>query len=290
MTQPGSEIGFGLATAGGAGTADFLAKTTTDRVGFYTTLWYLELFGAPVLVALALLVAGLRPLPLVPFLETVGLAVLSFVGILFLYRAFERGRLAVVAPLTSGYPVLIVALSLLVLHEPLTPLAAGGIGAVLVGSVVLAGGAPDPGSPVPRARAGVASAALAFVAFGLFNFGLKFVIGPVPPTTAAAITRLVGLALATGLGASVHALRLPPREIRLRAVGFPIVDSLALVAYSLGVAAAASIAILGTVSGLYGAVTLAWAVVLLKDRLGRRRGAGALLIFAGIALLAVSGV
>ncbi|MCI4368649.1 MAG: EamA family transporter [Thermoplasmata archaeon] len=283
----GAAVGYGLATAAGAGSADFLAKTTTDRVGFLKTLWYLELFGAPVLIALALWSDGLRPLPVVPLLGVLALALLSVGGLLFLYRAFELGRLSVVAPLTSGYPVLSVVLSVFVLGESLSLLALAGIVAVLSGVLLIARRSAQGGRAPKDPRAGIIAAAIAFVLFGFYYFGLAFVIGPVPPATGAALTRLVGLATVGGVVLSRAGPRLPPRSVLPRAVAFPVLDSLSLVAFNVGWVVSRSLAVLVTVSGLYGAVTLGWAVAVLHERPSAVQWGGALLIFARIAALSL---
>lgn len=282
-------IGYGLATAGGAGSADYLAKTTTDRVGFLSTLAYLQFVGLPILVALAWFVEGPRALPIGPLIGLLLLAFVSLTGLLFLYRAFELGRLSVVAPLTSGYPALSVLLSVVILREGLTPTEALGIVGVLSGAVLVSWRPARGLAPARDPRGGILAAVLAFVAFGFYYFGLKFVIGPIPPLTGAALTRLVGVgtvAVALGLRGG---LVLPPAGLRARALAFPALDSLALVAFNLGLLASTSLAVLVTVSGLYGAVTLAWAVVLLGDRPSRSQWGGAAAIFLGIVALSVGG-
>lgn len=281
-------VGYGLATAGGAGTADFLAKTTTDRVGALRSLWYLEIFGAPVLVALAILIDGFRLLPVVPLLGLAGLSGLSLVGLFCLYRAFERGRLSLVAPLTSGYPALTALLSVTVFGERLGLVPSAGLAVTLGGIVFLASRGRSSGLRTASSHSGVLYALGAFVAFGVFYFGLKLFIGPVPPVTGAAVTRLVGV-----LGTAV-AMRYgrrswwPPRELRARAVVYPVLDSLSLVTFNLGVLLAGSLAILTTISGLYGAVTLAWAIVALRERPDRVQWVACGAVFLGVVLLTLT--
>ena len=282
-----SAVGYGLATAVGAGSADYLAKTTTDRVGPLSTLWFLELFGAPVLVLLAYLVDGFRAIPLVFTSALVGSSCLSLVGLFLLYRAFQRGRLSIVAPLTSGYPALTVILSVVFLGERFLLPQFLGLVATLFGILLLAGRDRRPASLARSGRAGVGSALGAFVAFGLFYFSLKLVLGPVPPVTGAAVTRLTGLALVTPIMLRRHAPMWPERGLRARAAVFPVLDSVSLVVFNLGVVWSNSISILTTVSGLYGAVTLTWAILFLRERPSSLQWIGCALIFAGVAGLAL---
>jgi drug/metabolite transporter (DMT)-like permease len=281
------DIGFGLATAFGYGTADFVAKRTADRVGFVETLWYLEALGTPILVALALLLEHVSTLSIDPLLLLVGLTGFSVVASFFLYRAFEFGTLSVVSPIASAYPALIVILAVVVLHELLTAADALGIGFTLLGVVLITRVTVGEVSRAKDPRVGIISAAAAFIGYGVFYFGLKLVVGPIPPVTAAAIIRLVSLVPVGLVAAQRGALRFPRKGLRWAAITIASLDSLALVAYNLGLTTGHSLAVLGTVSGLFSAVTVAWAVVLLKERLSLVQWIGAAAIFAGIITLAV---
>lgn len=281
------DIGFGLATAFGYGTADFVAKRTTDKVGFVETLWYLEMIGVPILVVLALLLEHVTSLPLDPLLLLAGLAGVNVVASFFLYRAFEFGTLSVVSPVASGYPALIVVLAVLVLHEELSAVDLVGISLTLVGVVLITRVTIGEVTRAKDHRLGVISAIVAFFGYGVFYFGLKLVVGPIPPITSAAVVRLFGLLPVALVAASRGALRLPRKGVVQAAILIATLDSLALVAYNLGLVTGHSLAVLGTVSGLFSAVTVAWAVALLHERLSLLQWVGAAAIFAGIVTLAL---
>jgi drug/metabolite transporter (DMT)-like permease len=89
------------------------------------------------------------------------------------------------------------------------------------------------------------------------------------------------------IAARTGVLRLPRKGLAKAALAIATLDSLALVAYNLGLETGHSLAVLGTVSGLFSAVTVAWAVVLLKERLSVVQWIGAAAIFAGIITLAL---
>jgi drug/metabolite transporter (DMT)-like permease len=276
------DIGFGLATALGYGTADYVAKRTADRVGFVETLWYLELVGVPLLVVLAVLLEHVISFPIESVLLLVGLSGVNVVASIFLYRAFEFGTLSVVSPLASAYPAVIVVLAVVILHDVLTLFDACGIGMTLVGVILITRVTGEGVSRAKNSRVGILSALISFGGYGIFYFGLKLVVGPIPPITSAAIVRLVSLAPIVLLAAQRRVLRIPRGDMARRAVVIATLDSLALVAYNLGLVTGHSLAVLGTVSGLFSAVTVAWAVVLLKERLGWIQWVGAASIFAGI--------
>ncbi len=281
------DIGFGLSTAFGYGTADFIAKRTADRVGFVETLWYLEALGTPILLVLAVLLERVASLPLDPLLLLVGLSLVNVIASFFLYRAFEFGTLSVVSPLASAYPTLIVILAVVLLHEQLSLGDAAGIALAIVGVVLITRVTAGGPSAAKDHRVGVLSAIAAFLGYGVFYFGLKLVIGPIPPVTSAAIVRLVSLAPVALIAAQRGVLRAPRKGLGWAALAIASLDSLALVAYNLGLETGRSLAVLGTVSGLFSAVTVAWAVLLLKERLSWIQWIGAAAIFAGIVTLAL---
>jgi drug/metabolite transporter (DMT)-like permease len=281
------DIGFGLATAFGYGTSDYVAKRTTDRVGFVETFWYLEMVGAPLLVVVALLLEHVASLPLDPLLLLVGLGGVNVAASFFLFRAFEFGTLSVVSPLASGYPALIVILAVVTLHEQLTISDVAGICFTLVGVILITRVTIGEVARAKDHRLGIISALVAFFGYGVFYFGLKLVVGPIPPITSAAIVRVISLAPVALIAAQRGALRLPRKGLAWAAVTIGTLDSAALVAYNLGLATGHSLAVLGTVSGLFSAVTVAWAVLLLKERLSWVQWIGAAAIFAGIVTLAL---
>jgi drug/metabolite transporter (DMT)-like permease len=281
------DIGFGLATAFGYGTADFVAKRTADRVGFVETLWYLESLGTPILVVLALLLEHVTEIPLDPLLLLIGLTGINVVASFFLYRAYEFGTLSVVSPLASAYPTLIVILAVVLLREQLTAGDVVGIALTILGVVLITRVTIGQVSRAKDHRIGIVSAIVAFLGYGVFYFGLKLVVGPIPPVTSAAIIRAVSLVPVAIIAARTGVLRLPRKGLAKAALAIATLDSLALVAYNLGLETGHSLAVLGTVSGLFSAVTVAWAVVLLKERLSVVQWIGAAAIFAGIITLAL---
>ena len=280
------DIGYGLATALGYGTSDYIAKRTTDKVGFVETYWYLELVGAPLLLVLALILEPTYSFPWEPLLLLIGLGAVNVVASFFLFRAFEFGTLSVVSPVASGYPSLIVVLAVVVLHEQLTLPDILGIVLTLMGVVLITRVTIGEVSKVKDHRLGIVSAIIAFFGYGIFYFGLKLVVGPIPPLTSAAFVRLLSLAPVAVIAARRGVLRLPRKGLASAAVTIGILDSLALVAYNLGLVNGHALAVLGTVSGLFSAVTVAWAVLLMKERLSAVQWIGAIAIFAGIVSLA----
>ncbi len=113
-------LAFGLLTATGFGTADFIAKLSTNRVGFLRTALFMQVIGSFLLLPFAL--NGAYRLFLQPWalLEGMMLGVVNALATLCLCRGFEVGRLSIVSPIASSYPVISILLAVSFLGERLT--------------------------------------------------------------------------------------------------------------------------------------------------------------------------
>ena len=283
-----ADLFFGLATAFGYGTSDFVARQASHRIGHIRVLFYMELVGFAILAPVALFAErgvwrwswswGL----------VVGLGVLNTFATLFLYRSFEYGVLSVVSPIASSYPAVTAALAILFLNDRPGLLATLGIVAALGGILLLSRGGVHPANAPPKdARLGLVSALGAFAGYGVFYFALKYVVLDVGPVTVATLVRLVGVAVLLVLaGAGVLKVRGLPRALWSSLAAMGILDSLAFIAFNVGILEG-SVAIVGTLSGLFSAVTVVLAAGILRERLTRLQALGVGSIFAGVLLIAL---
>lgn len=284
-----SDLVFGLATALGYGSGDFVARQTTRRIGHLCVLFYMQFASIAVLLPAAAVIEGpsWHWTPMWGYAAVLG--VLNVAASLFLYRAFEYGVLSVVSPVVSTFPAVTAVLAFLFLAEPPTPLVVGGIVAALVGVVLISRAEAHPDNPPAKdARRGLVSAFLAFGGYGVFYFALKFIVGDLGAFTAAAYVRLIGIA-AVGVAALTgfaHVGR-PSREFVRPLVLIGVLDSAAFLTYNVGISSG-SVAIVGTLSGLFSAVTVGLAAVVLRERLVAVQYAGMVSIFVGIVLMAVA--
>jgi drug/metabolite transporter (DMT)-like permease len=127
----------------------------------------------------------------------------------------------------------------------------------------------------------------AFAGYGVFFFGLAFVVGPLGPVTSATVVRGVGAAV---LGILVLARRFSvgrlPRDLWVSIAVIVVLDEVAFVAFNVGVLLG-SVAIVGTLSGLFSAVTVGIAAVMLRERLTRIQYAAIGAIFGGVSMIAL---
>src|SRR5579864_3869759 len=149
---------LGLLTALSWGGSDFLARFATHRIGALRTMFYMQFTGLILLTIFLPWLGGWGHLSdgsgWQPWAWGALAGIINAFSSLTLYRSFEIGKMAVVAPLSASYPVLTVLLSLLT-GEHLTRARAAGIVCTLVGALMVAGGekvAEDSDSGVPGRR------------------------------------------------------------------------------------------------------------------------------------------
>ena len=283
-----SDLAFGLTTAFGYGTGDFLARHASYRIGHVRVLFFLEVFGMLVLLPIAAWFERHLWAATDPWALLVVLGAINFLASLWLYRSFEYGVLSVVSPLVSSYPAVTATLAFLVLGERPSALATAGIAIVLAGTVLLSRSEAHPDNPPPKdARVGVVSAFGAFAGYGVFFFALDAVVEPIGPVTSAAVVRGVGAAILLGMVAARRlAVGRPPRDLWAVLAAIVALDEIAFVAFNFGILLG-SVAVVGTLSGLFSAVTVALAVAFLHERLTRIQVAAIGAIFLGVACIAV---
>lgn len=293
-----SGIFLGLAAALGWGVADFVARFATRRAGAYRTLMYMQLTG---FLALTMGMAATgRWTSFFPsraehhaWAWAICAGLLNVGSAFSLYRSFEIGILALVAPIAASYPVLTVLLSLWSGEHLTVPHAIGVVAAII--GVMLA--AVSFSSPPPESSAedhrrhvfrGVPWALAAAVGFGLLFWVLGFHV--MPFFSSAASVWMVRITTFTMLALLVVPLRQSAVLPNLSTLGLVaavgLMDTAAFVANNLALKNE-QVAVASVLSSLYGAVTVVLAAIFLRDKLERTQWAGIVLIFLGIALVSV---
>ena len=301
-----SGVALGLATAASWGTADFFARFATRSVGTPRALLGMQGWGA-VFVTILLFFArdwghlfdgsGWQPW------AWGALAGVINTGAMFaLYRAFEVGKMAVVAPISASYPALTVILSMLS-GEKLSLYRAAGMLAALAGVVLVAAGEktslPLPSSANPPSFSASASpnrgsnlgAGILWALAAALGFGILFwLLGlRIIPRTGALATvwliRLTGavLTLCVVLAKKIT-LRITSKRTRAQLYSMGFFDTAAFALSNLGMRLE-QVSILSVLGSLYGAVTVVLAAVFLRERIAALQWLGIVAIFLGVALM-----
>ncbi len=276
------------------GAADFAARFASRRVGAYRTLFFMQFFG---FIALSVylkfrggFLEGVAP-GWHPWALAVLAGVINMIASLSLYYSFQIGVMSIVAPVSSSYPALTVALAIMS-GERITPLRGAGLAVTLVGVILaatsFAPSASDPAKERARLAKGVGWAVVAAVGFGfLFWFLGFYVIPAVGSTISVWVIRLTSFSvLALAAIPARQSLKLPSGSVwwLLAAVG--VMDTAAFIANNAGLHTG-QVSVVSVLASLYGAVTVVLAWIFLREKLERSQWFGIVLIFVGIVLVSV---
>lgn len=288
---------LGLLTAVFWGSSDFVARFAAHRIGALRTSLYMQLAGLFLLTVFSRWAGGWGHLfdgsGWQPWAWGALAGVLNCIATLCLYRSFEVGKMAVVAPLSASYPALTVALSVMA-GEHLSTTRLAGIAAVVVGAAVVAGGekphhdAKVPGNPslgpARTSRTGIAWALISAIGFGFLFWLLGTRI--VPAVGYGATVWMIRLTSSILTAVVILCLRQPitvrhPGPLPVWLVGMGALDTGAFVLNNLGMRIE-QVAVVSTLASLYGAVTVGFAAVFLRERVSRSQWVGIVSIFSGI--------
>lgn len=296
---------LGLLAALAWGISDFAARFVSRRIGTYRAMFFMQ--GAGLLI----LTICMRPLNgwghltdgsgWHPWAWGVLAGCVNMIATLALYRSFEIGKLAIVAPISASYPALTVALSM-ASGEQITLWRGLGI-AVTIGGVILlsAGNSSEVGNPENDGIAQLSSAELGrrsnwpkgvgWAIVSALGFGILFwllgirVVPRVGSTAAVWMIRLTSFSVVGLLAAPLRqSLKLPPGSTGWILLMMAVLDTGAFVANNFG-DTTEQVAVVSVLVSLYGAVTVGLAAVFLHERLTRWQWPGIVLVFAGIALI-----
>ena len=284
---------LGLLTALTWGGADFIARFATHRIGTLRSMLYMQLIGFVTLTISLPLLGGWGHLAdgsgwqpwawgfLAGFFN-------AMAGIGF-YRAFEIGKMAVVAPLSASYPALTLLLSWMT-GERVSGVRIAGIICTLAGVAIVAGGEKTPdendAEAMRRSGHGIGWAIFASVGFAMLFWLLGIrVIERVGAVQTVWMIRLTStLLIAAVILVSKQPVRVPRGGVRWMVLGMGVFDTGAFVLSNLGMKME-QVAVISVLGSLYGAVTVGLAAIFLKEHISRWQWLGIVTIFFGIFLI-----
>lgn len=283
---------LGILTALTWGSSDFLARFATHRMGTLRAMLYMQLIGFILLTAALPFLGGWGHLAdgsgWQPWAWGLLAGSVNAVSTLSLYRAFEIGKMAVVAPLSASYPVLSISLSWLSGERLSTPRAVG-IACTMLGVLLVAGGEKPPdeddAEAVKRSGKGIGWALSSAVGFGLLFWLLGLRV--IPRVGAPQTVWMIRLTCTVIAGAIILIARQPiglPRNCRAISLGMGAGDTAAFVLSNRAMQIE-QVAVISVLGSLYGAVTVALAAVVLREHVSRWQWSGIASIFAGIYLM-----
>lgn len=264
------------------GTADFLAGVESRRSTAWTAALAGQLVASLSLIAALLVVAPAHPSLGVLAAPLVGGAV-GGAGVILQYRALALVDMSVVSPIVAGAALIPVLWGAAIGERP-SPLQGAGLVLTIVGIALISRRAPDAAAGVRHlSRAGVLTAVGAAGAFGLFLVALRYGAQSDPLWTVTIARTAAMLTLFAVAGVTRPAIHL-----RRRAILVLMVIGLLIAAANILFTSATTLgylSIVGVLGWLNPAVTMVWARLVLRERLGSLQVAAAALVFAGIVCL-----
>ena len=293
------DIILGISAALGWGVADFSARFPSRRIGAYRTLMIMQFFGFLALTIYlwqaGIFSGGMAP-GWKPWLFAIIAGLINTVSSLALYRSFEIGVMSIAGPVSSAYPALTVVLALLS-GERIQALRASGLAVTFVGVIFAAlsfasdkprtasasGHASD-----PHLSKGAAFAIFAAIGYGIMFWWLGFhvvpLIGSAVSVWVVRITTLLVLFL-VGIPTG-KSLQFPRGNIWWVLLVVGLMDTLAFVANNAGMGTG-HVAVVSVLASLYGAVTVLFSWIFLRERIERTQWFGIFLIFVGVVLVSL---
>ena len=288
---------LGLATALSWGSADLFARFATRRIGTFRTMLYMQMCGFCLLTLVMPRLGGGGHLfdgsGWRPWAWGILAGVLNTSSTLALYRSFEVGKLSIVAPISASYPVLTMLLSALS-GERLTPLRLFGLVLTIAGVILVARGeqSPDDVNPIDGAtNPGKKHLGVGWALFSALGFGIMFwllglrvvpLLGSASSVWIIRLTSVLTTALVMLFAGQSGAL--PLRRDMPLLVGVGMLDTCAYVFNNYGMVLEQT-SVVSVLASLYGAVTVALAALLLREKVAASQWLGIFAIFVGIILI-----
>jgi drug/metabolite transporter (DMT)-like permease len=299
-----TSIFLGLATALFWGVCDFLSRQPSKEIGFYLTTAYMQVSALAVIFLYALFFGYLN-IPLILghgyySLASLAIGVVAYVALLFIFRGYSLGNMAIVAPIAGSYPAVTALLSFLILGEILLPVQSYAIAITIVG-IVLSGtrlseffgfrkkisSSTSEGLKIrTRLIVGADSALVAALSGGTAFFALGFVtpvLGPViPPLLIKVSGLIVGFAIIPLLR---QQFKRPSKQAILWLSIIGILDGVGFVTLNTGIleASAKDLPIVVTMAALMSVVTSMLASIFYNEKLEKIQILGIALIIIGVA-------
>ncbi len=283
---------FGLVAACGWGTADYLSRRQSSRVGHYNTVVYSHLVTFAMLAVTIPLLSPSISAPPLPLLVLSAMGMFNFFAFIFLYRAFHEGVVSVVAPIAYTYPVVTAVLSVLLLGVALSVPQAVAISAVMAGVILLSTRFSElralGAKSIPKkATAGVGLALAASIFFGVIYIGVGYATPLVGFVLPAVVLRGVGSVAGFAL-APAFRQKVSPSKAALSAtiLSMGVLEAVGFLSFTYGITSGSgALPVVAALSGMGGAVAVGYAMYFLRERLEPNQLVGMLLSFVGVFVL-----
>jgi drug/metabolite transporter (DMT)-like permease len=282
----------GLAAAGCFSVSALLGQRASRAIGEIAAFAWMALWGLLLCAAPAIVGVLCTRVSAVALVQLAVAGALNVVGLVMMFAALRRGRVSMIAPITSSEGA-IAALVAAIGGAALGVAVWVALGAVLTGVAVVAWGAAagsgdhagEGGGAGGSSLPAIALACLAAAAFGTELYLQGHAGAHVPLGLAIAPASAMGAALVTGPAAAIGRLG-SPRGAVAATLGLGMVEVLGFVGYIIG--ARHSVPVTAMCSSQYATIAVIVGVVFLHERPTRLQYLGYGLIIAGVAAVSIA--
>ncbi len=287
-----TSIPAGLAAALCWGTADYLSRSQSERFGSYRTVVYTHIVTLVTIVILVPLISPVLVVSAAPAAALLVAGALNFVAFLFLYRAFHKGVVSMVAPVAYTYPAVTTVLSIVVLGTILSSERLLAIAGIIVGVILLSSRFSElrrsiGGAGAPSLTAGVGSAIGSSTFFGSVYLVMGYAAPLVSVVIPVMVLRAFGVVAGFALAPFLHKDVRPSRSTFSKTmIAIGVLEAVGFLSYTYGISAGGgSLPIVTAVSGMGGAVATSYGLFFLKERLEPNQMVGVVLSVIGVFVL-----
>lgn len=284
-----TSILLGLTAALCWGTADYLSRRQSEKVGSYKAVVYSHLATLLVLLALVPILTPSLSVPPNASLALLAAGLVNFMAFIFLYRAFHRGVVSVVAPVAYTYPAVTAVLSVLILGTVIASTRVLAISGIILGVVLLSTRFSElkkylDGRGAPNITAGVGSAIGSSFFFGAVYIGVGYAAPLVSFVLPALFLRAVGAGAGFALAPLLRQDVRPSRSAFSNTIiAMGVLEAAGFLTFIYGITGGGgSLPVVTALSGMGGAVAATYAMVFLRERLERNQVVGIFLSLAGV--------
>jgi len=292
-----ASIATGLAAAFCWGTADYMSRSQSERVGYYRTIIYSQAVTLMVVLVLIPIISPNLTFPVYPVLALIGAGVVNFAAFIFLYRAFHRGVVSVVAPVVYTYPAVTAVLAVVILGASLSIIQVVALACIIAGVVLLSTRFSElyaylRGTGAPSLTKGVGLAVGASLCFGAVYIGIGYAAPSVSVVLPVMFLRIIAISAGFLLAPVLKQKANPTRLVLSKTmIAMGVLEAFGFLAFTYGIEVAGSaLPVVTALSGMGGAVAASYGLAFLKERLEPNQMLGVLLSLAGVfALLYLGG-
>ena len=282
-------IAAGLSAAFCWGTADYLSRGQSEKIGYYRTVVYSHIITLVVLIALVPILSPNLQVSPSPVLVLVVAGILNFIAFNFLYRAYHRGIVSLVAPVAYTYPAITTVLSIVILGAILSSAKILAIVGIILGVILLSTRFSElrafvHGSGAPNLTSGIGSAVGASFLFGVVYIAIGYAAPSVGVVVPALVLRAVAITAGFLLAPLLHQ-QVGPSRLTFSSMIFVmgILEAAGFISFTYGISTTgSSLPVVAALSSMGGAVAASYGLVFLRERLEPNQIVGVLFSLIGV--------